>query len=565
MCGIAGIAGSVNNGETLMGRMLESMKHRGPDYRGVWTDSNIVLGHNRLSIIDLSEQANQPMHSIDGRYTLVYNGEIYNYKELKDDLKKVYPFKTQSDSEVLLYAYIYWGTDCLNHLNGMFSFAIWDNQEKKLFAARDRFGVKPFFYSVHNDNLIFASEIKGLFAYGIEKVPDEETWLRYLKYGTYGLYGKSFWKEIKELKAGHFLEYEKGKLKIRRWYDFIGNVGKVHKYDNYDSLAADYVELLKDAVSLRFRSDVPVGFNLSGGLDSSILLAMVHHLFPEDPHISAFTFYSDDERYDELPWVQSMIDNTNKPLVKCLLTPEDVAENIKLFCHHQDEPYGGLPTIAYSNIFREARKRGIIVLLDGQGMDEAWAGYDYYNKQGEIYVQGTNQSPTRPNTLKKGLRESVNGLSYEKVFNDDLLDKQYRDIVYTKFPRLLRFSDRFSMMHSTELREPFLDHRLVEFAFAQNREMKIRNGEHKWALRRIASEYLPDNVVFAPKRALQTPQREWMSNGLRPLVEESLTMLCDNPWFEADQLKKEWSDYLDGKSDNSFYVWQWINTKQLLS
>jgi asparagine synthase (glutamine-hydrolysing) len=205
MCGIGGIIGKIECREQLMQQMLTKQQHRGPDAQGRWRDNDIILGHNRLSIIDLHPGANQPMSSSDGRYVIVFNGEIYNYKELKQQLLSDYNFKTKSDTEVIIASYKKWGKNCLEHLNGMFSFALWDKEDKKFFAARDRFGVKPFYYAFREGNLFFSSEIKTLWAAGIPKERKLAVWAKYLVYGSYGLPSQTFWDNIYQLPGGHYL------------------------------------------------------------------------------------------------------------------------------------------------------------------------------------------------------------------------------------------------------------------------------------------------------------------------------------------------------------------------
>jgi asparagine synthase (glutamine-hydrolysing) len=315
MCGIAGIIGEKALPDTL-DKITKIQTHRGPDYTGSWFDANICLGHNRLSIIDLSESANQPFHHQSERYIIVFNGEIYNYLELKNELDQ--SFSTNSDTEVLLAAYVKWGIACLDKLNGMFSFAIWDKQEEKLFAARDRFGVKPFYYHQSEDTFYFSSEIKGLHAAGVSKIPNKKTWANFLCFGSYGELDETFWNEVSQLPASHYLEYSKGKLSIDKWYFFEKEIVKHQKNISYEEVKKTYTALLKDSIKLRFRSDVPVGFNISGGLDSSALLSFVNDQETKDK-IQAFTFYTNDDRYDELPWVEEMITLTNNPLEKVVL------------------------------------------------------------------------------------------------------------------------------------------------------------------------------------------------------------------------------------------------------
>ena len=585
MCGIAGIIGNYNLHQ--LDEMLQSQYHRGPDFTDKYTDEGFaILGHNRLAIIDLSPQSNQPFFDNSGRYVIVFNGEIYNYIELKADLSSQYNFKTESDTEVLLAAYIIYGKQCLQKLNGMFAFAILDKQEKKLFAARDRFGVKPLYYCIQNKSFYFSSEIKAIHAAGISKSPNEKVWASYFAYGYYGNPDETFFESIHQLPGGHYLELvfcqselsqsrasrgvedlsNKLNLNIVKWYCFEEEVAKQPKNLSYEEAKSNYLILLKDSIKIRFRADVSVGFNISGGLDSSVLLALVNDFsnfqLPTSnfqPLVNAYTFYTNNPDYDELPWVEMMMAKTQNPLTKVLLRADEVPDLANKITWQQDEPFGGIPTLAYVKIFEQARKDKVLVLLDGQGMDEQWAGYDYYTQDSEATIQGVMNSPYKTNMLSRSFLAKAEKPIYPKPFEDDILNKQYRDLFYTKIPRALRFNDRISMAYSTELREPFLDYRLVELAFSLPLDFKIKNGISKYMLREIASEFLADDLVFAPKRALQTPQREWLAEDLKDWVE-----LCFNEienskfrdWFDIDALKKELELYLKGNAQSSFHIWQ---------
>ncbi len=559
MCGIAGIIGhSANRGSIL--QMLEMQKHRGPDFVDYYLEENkIVLGHNRLSIIDLSSNANQPFISGCGNYILIYNGELYNYLELKQELQSKYTFKTQSDTEVLLNAYIEWGEQCLNKLNGMFSFAIWNKKEQFLFAARDRFGVKPFYYFFDNTSFIFASEINSLWAAGIPEIPNDKVWLNYFAEGSYGMPDETFWMGIQQLSGGHCLTLKDNSLQIKKWYHFEERITELQNHFEEDE--EEYItRLLVKAINLRFRADVPIGFNLSGGLDSSTLLALIDQQNRDKSTIETFTFITNDERYDELYWVKSMLHKKPYPINVCELNHNEVPELALKIAKNQSEPYGGIPTIAYSKIFQKASQKGIKVLLDGQGSDEAWAGYDYYVNNSQNNIQGISKSPFRSNVLNVDFTKEYQKTVYSKPFQEDLLNLQFRDLFYTKIPRALRFNDRVSMLYSTELREPFLDYELVEYVFSRPQRLKIKNGVQKWMLRKIAEKFLQKDLVLAPKRPLQTPQREWLSYDLKDWVISEIEVLMGNHWFDRKQLQNEMNLFFKGDNQSSFHIWQWINT-----
>ena len=569
MCGIAGIIGPDPKEEELE-QMLQKQSHRGPDHTGTYLDRGFAaLGHNRLSIIDLSPEANEPFQDNSGRFFLTFNGEIYNYKELREELKNSYDFGTSSDTEVLLAAFMHWGKDCLQKFKGMFSFAIWDTQEKTLFAARDRFGVKPFFYSEVKGNLYFTSEIKALQHLPNRNKPDEKVWAKYFSFGSYGMPEETFFQNISQLPGGHYLNFGRGKFEIIKWYNFEEGVASISEKYSFSKAKERYLEILKESILLRFRADVPVGFNISGGVDSSLLLALVNQ-YKEDQLINAYTFYTGDNRYDELPWVEKMIASTNTPLQKVKFSADEVAETAKKISISQDEPYGGIPTLAYSKIFQQAQKDGIKVLLDGQGMDEQWAGYDYYfqNNFRDKTIQGSgDKTPFRRNVLNREFASLAEKPVYPEPFGDRLRNLQFRDLFCTKIPRALRFNDRISMAYGVELREPFLDHKLVEFAVAMPPELKMQDGTQKFLIREILKDLAPAEISFAPKRPLQTPQREWVANELRIFVEEQLQQLKISPaayWFDHHQIEKEWKKYLAGDNCSSFHVWQWVNAALLI-
>jgi len=565
MCGITGILGVNPKNVSTIQLMLETQKHRGPDATHFWSDQNIVLGHNRLSIIDLSDSANQPMNSTCGNYSIVFNGEIYNYPEIKKELQQDYTFKTNSDTEVLLAAFIKWNVKMLDKLNGMFSFAIWNKKENTLFAARDRFGVKPFYYTIFENQLYFSSEIKTLFAAGIPRVTNKKVWANYYSFGTYGLPDETFFENISPLKAGHFFEIhfsenlDFNSVKSQLWYDFPARISTIKQLP-IGELKERYEALLKDAIQLRFRADVSLGMNVSGGLDSSTLIHLVHQNLPSQKSIEAFTFYSDNSTYDELPWVNELMKTTPYLLHKVLLDYKAIPELIQKVSYYQDEPFGGFPTLAYSLLFQSASQKGIKVILDGQGMDEAWAGYDYYHNKSNHVIQGLNSSPIRPEAINYELLQFAAKEIYDTPFDNRLQNLQYRDLFYTKIPRALRFNDRVSMMHGTELREPFLDYRLVELAFAQSEDKKLYNGQTKWLLRDLVKNRLGDSIALAPKRALQTPQREWISNELRDYFDSQIELFLDLDYVNKKQVQHIWKNYKNGNQDNSFYIWQWVNS-----
>ncbi|MQA28696.1 MAG: asparagine synthase (glutamine-hydrolyzing) [Luteitalea sp.] len=567
MCGIAGLVGGRWRPEQL-DAMVASQRHRGPDASAVHIDVEraVGLGHNRLSILDLSRAGLQPMASHDGRYWIAFNGEVYNYLELKAELD-TYPYRSATDTEVILAAYERWGVACLHRFVGMFAFLIWDRHERRLIAARDRFGVKPLVYHRRNDgSLVLASEIRALHAAGVPAAPDATTWATYLTYGLSDHSERTFWDGISSLAPGCALTWHNGQTRTWQWYDLKEQIGVELDTRPIEVVREEYLGLLAESVRFRFRADVPVGVNLSGGLDSSTLLGLVQQVQGAGSNVTAFTFVTGDPRYDELPWVQQMLARTEHPSVVCRLRAGDVPDLAASVQLHQDEPFGGLPTLAYARLFERARDAGVTVLLDGQGMDEQWAGYDYYVQamQGgpTPLVQGMREKPVRPHCLTPELARRAEPFEAPTPFPDALRNAQFRDARYTKIPRALRFNDRVSMRSSIELREPFLDHRMFELALRQPADRKIAEGMHKCLLRQLTEQLLPEGLIEAPKRPVQTPQREWLAGELREwadsTIERGLTAY-GGVWLDADAVRAEWRRYCLGGSDNSFYVWQWIS------
>jgi asparagine synthase (glutamine-hydrolysing) len=582
MCGVAGIVGEPRP-EGLIEAMLGCQGHRGPDDRGIYQseDRLALLGHNRLSILDTSSAGHQPMSDPSGRYWLVFNGEIYNYLELRRELKGSYgrEFVTGSDSEVLLAAWDCWGPTCLDRLIGMFAFAIWDRERRSLFLARDRFGVKPLYLHQTGRHqtgghqtggaLLFASEIKALHQAGVSAEPDPEAWSSWLSHGIYESDERCFWRHIRPLPPGHCATFEQlpgstdFALRVQCWWDLAQSSGVEFDQRGDEEVMSEVLELLEQSVDYRFRSDVPLGLNLSGGLDSSALLALVQRVHGDHSDVRVMTFSTGDPDYDETPWVQQMLAQTAHPLLEARLRPDDVPELALSLQRIQDEPFGGLPNLAYARLFEVARDAGLIVLLDGQGLDEQWAGYDYYRKADAGFtVQGSSTSSLRPDCLSEDFRRLATTLPVARPFADELRNRQYMDARFSKLPRALRFNDRASMRSSTELREPFLDHRLFELALRQPAERKIGSDGGKVLLRRIVAPMLPQGLAMAPKRPVQTPQREWLRGPLRGWANEMLEVALTSfaaDWFDRPAVERAWHDFMSGRGDNAHWTWQWIN------
>lgn len=573
MCALFGFFADIEHPDYVLNTMGSVLLHRGPDYQGKFIDGRIGLGHNRLSVIDLSSAGHQPMILEEDGLVLVFNGELFNYKELKKELSGE-SFFSETDSEVLLRGFKVWGKECLQRFNGMFAFAIWDRNKRELFLARDRFGIKPLYYSQRPNGIYFASEPKGLFAAGVPQENNLTAWSTYLEFGTYEHGEYTFFEGVNQLRAGHCMTITSdGAVHLETYYDLAEVVGPANeKIEDEDKISAEYFSMLGNSVDICFRSDVPVGVAISGGVDSSILMAMIRKSGQDPSQIKAFTYTCDDPRYDETPWVKELLIQQNHPWYISRTKYETIPDLITKTALNQEEPFGGFNTLCLSELFRLAQLEGVTVLLDGNGLDEQWAGYEYYSKTdwtSEEYLRGPVQasktSPVRPDCLTPELRGKSEALDFPRPFNSMLDNLRYRDLVYTKIPRALRFADRASMMHSRELRIPFLDHRLVEYSFKVPPSSLICDRQHKYLLRRMAKGIVPDSVLKAQKRPLHTPQREWLANELSGLAGDLIhsRKFRELGWFNLKTVDSEWTNFKKSEADNSFFVWQWISAALL--
>jgi asparagine synthase (glutamine-hydrolysing) len=598
MCGIAGIIGGHVELRRL-DRMTDQLAHRGPDGRGVWLDERheVGLGHRRLSILDVSDDGAQPMHSACGRFTITFNGEIYNYLELKDQLD--YPFRTGSDTEVILAAYAQWGEACVERFNGMFAFAIWNHGARELFCARDRLGVKPFFLARHHNQYVFASEIKALLAAGVEARPNMNMWARYLANGEFEQPDESFFDGVSALKPGHTYTLKPdGSLYERRYWYLPQRIGEPWQ-GSESAAAAQLSSLLDDAVRLRLRSDVPVALNLSGGLDSSSVAQAFLRLSPNGQATHAFTASFDDPRYDEDQYAEQVVAGSLCLRHVTRLRPSEVPALAAQAMWSQEAPFGGIGMIAYEAIHHQMQRLGLKVALEGQGGDELFAGYNYFRSlplldamdrgdcsaahrylntmrpyapvvraarqvlegQGNVYQDGSNY--LAPECIVPQMRARATERSIDQPFDSRLMNALYRDLTATKLVRVLRMNDRISMAHGVELRQPFLDYRLVEFAATLPAHFKLHRGYGKYILRKAMDGKLPAEVIWTAKRPVVTPQREWMQHHLKDWVMD----IIHDPRFRARGLfdvaavQKTFDAYLRGGSENAFFIWQWINTE----
>ena len=568
MCGIAGILSYKTKPElNQLKLMTDELIHRGPDGEGQWINekANIGLGHRRLSIIDLSQAGAQPMHYANNRYTISFNGEIYNYIELKQELiKKGYQFKTQTDTEVLLALYDAEKENCLKKIDGMFAFAIWDEKEQILFCARDRFGEKPFFYYHDNDRFVFASEIKALWKAGINKKIKESFIYNYLLFGTTEDINRpteTIYENINKLEPATFIKVNlSGKIIKEKYWQI--DLSKQNNTVNIDEAKEQFLSLFTNSIKNRLRSDVAVGSSLSGGLDSSSIVCLINEIKGQEQEQKTFSARFKDFEKDEGYFIKKVLE-TRKNIKSFDVYPDEnsLIDNWKNIVYYQDEPFGSFSIAAQYEVMQLAKRNNVTVLLDGQGADELMAGYHpyfetYYNslykkdkalygKEISAYRMLYNKEFANPNLKTNLLQKNKKLYSFlskkrRKIIssNNDYFVGINPDIVaenkgkeppiaqftslkehlyYSTFTKglseLLRYADRNSMAHSVEVRLPFLNYKLVEFIFSLPEDMLINKAWTKFILRYSMQEILPKEITWRKdKIGYEPPQNKWINN-----------------------------------------------------
>ncbi|MCX5677993.1 MAG: asparagine synthase (glutamine-hydrolyzing) [Candidatus Omnitrophica bacterium] len=619
MCGIAGIINldksPLDGG--IIEKMICSERHRGPDDSGLYVNGHVGLGHVRLSIIDLSKDAGQPMHNEDSRLFIVHNGEIYNYLELKDELAGLgHAFRSRSDTEVILHAYEEWGEDCLSRFNGMWAFAILDLNKRVLFCARDRFGVKPFYYHLDKDIFIFASEIKSLLCHPkVRRQPNDSTVFNYLAsgYGYMDISDETFFKGIRQLKQAHYatVPLDGGRQFSQKRYWNLAPHKKL-RLNNEEEAYENFRDLFEDSIKLRLRSDVPLGVSLSGGLDSSSIACVSARLL-KGGAIEAFSSCFDEAEYDEREYIAQVLDKTKAKANFIFTRPENLFDEMEEIMWHQEEPYSTLSIFPQWYVMKLAHQKGVKVLLTGQGGDEVLGGYHKYYfylladlvasgkwgaAQNEIRryreLKGDDAlvagkvfkimaSHIAPQGVKNILKRfnaqgapayldkdfaghNTNRVFTEKRFGSILNNDLYNALKISPLPSLLHIDDRSSMAHSVESRSPFLDYRLVEYAFSLGPEYKIRDGITKYMLRRSMKGILPEEVrTRTDKMGFATPLEKWFRTDLKTKVYGIINSdsFKKRPYFNQARVQRKLDDFMSGKGgageSGHFTIWSWVN------
>lgn len=615
MCGIAAI---ISNNKQLvtaqrLKQMTDSLAHRGPDGEGIWLNeaNNVGLGHRRLSILDLSDAASQPFHYLN-RYTIIHNGEIYNYVELKEALaKKGYRFQTQSDTEVITAAYDCYKEQCVQYFDGMFAFIIWDEQEQQLFAARDRFGEKPLYYFLDNEHLIFGSELKALWACGIEKSWNHTMLLSFLANGhTQKAADTSltFYKNILSVPPAHYVRFHlrSEELHIHQYWD-------LDKLTSVQISEADAIEkfqhLFTSSIQRRLRSDVTVGTSLSGGLDSSSIVAASNKFQAANYTHQCFTASFPGFEKDELKYSKLVAQEIGLQQFITEPTVESFIADIEKLCYHQEQPFTSSSVYAQYKVMELAKQYGVTVLLDGQGADETLAGYSKYvhwylqeqiaklkfgfaNKERFAFQQ--NKIPFQwsfANYMAAWLPLPASTRLEEKerknIFHHSFISKEYAHEYYDKFysvlkppvsklndilyfntmqqglGELLHYADRNSMAHGREIRLPFLNHELVEFIFSLPATLKMHSGFTKYILRKTMNGVLPNEIVWRTEKVgYEPPQKKWLEHQkLQEFIMESRKKLVAEKILSDRVLEQ--TVQLKGAYEADNFDWRYLITSQL--
>jgi asparagine synthase (glutamine-hydrolysing) len=601
MCGITGIVGKNLNSEFYRSALLKmngAIAHRGPDAEGFWNDDYCYLGHRRLSIIDLSDAGNQPFFSEDKRYVLVYNGEIYNYKDIRLELQRAehgtksipYIFKTDTDTEVVLAAFMRWGKDCVKRLNGMFAFSIWDKQEQKLLIARDRLGIKPLYYSYEQDVLVFASEIRAVLSSGlIERKLNLNSVGEFVQYAT--VYApNTILRDVSMLMPGHLLECEDGKIQMEKYWD-INQFTKSKEDLTYQETCNRINQLLVASVERRMVADVPFGAFLSGGIDSSAVVGLMSKVTSEK--IKTFNVSFDESEFSEAEYARQISQKFNTDHHEIKLTPDDFLKQLPEALNSIDHPSGDG---ANSYIVSKATKNaGITMALSGLGGDELFAGYDIFKRYYELNRKGwLNLIPAKGllGKLLAAKKKSVQGDKTAEILNLDTItalnaypinrklfnqkdfhslmkehfnDKNFlktiihkievdKDHVLSKVSLLeiqtymqnvlLRDTDQMSMAVALEVRVPFLDFKLVEFVLGVKDAFKYPHSQKK-LLTDSLGDLLPENIINRPKMGFMLPWKDWLKGDLKDFCEENIVQLSKRSFIHRDAVLLIWNRFLN--------------------
>ncbi len=605
MCGINGFTWK---DATLIERMNGTLKHRGPDDQSTYIDERVSLGHRRLSIIDLSPAGRQPMENEDESIWIIFNGEIYNFGEIRPELeRKGHKFRSNTDTEVIIHAYEEWGYDCVSKFNGMWAFAIYDKTKGLLFLSRDRFGVKPLYYYQGDKGLVFSSEIKGILEHNLKRRPYDKAIYDYLALGFVDHSPETFFEGIFRLIPGGSLVYNLSdrSVKVFQWYDLEGNVkgsDKLHRNLSEEELALKIRDLFEDSVRYRLISDVPVGSCLSGGIDSSAIVYAMRDLNSQ-AEIKTFSMVFPGRKIDESSYVDLVVRDTGVEPYRISPAPDDLLKDLEDLVWTQEEPFRTPSIYGQYKVMELAHKNGMKVLLDGQGSDELFAGYFIYykyylfesllslrldearqtakvigDKLNDIFVFPVATMLSKlglSNWLLKniGLKKAsyLNNLDDIELANP-LTDRGfslnralYSDLVRYSIPQLLRYEDKNSMRWSIETRVPFLDYRFVELAMSLSSDCKIRKGVTKHILRKALKDLVSPRILERKdKIGFVTPDEDWLSSpAFADMAREIMgsDSFKSRRYWKPEEAARLMEEHIKGLKNHSEEIWRIINTE----
>lgn len=623
MCGIAGFYSqslSKDKANKTIIEMLDSISYRGPDHQGIWQNNFLTFGHKRLSIQDLSPDGHQPMKSLDGRYTIIFNGEIYNFNELRSEFINV-KLKGHSDTEVLLEAFSFWGLEkTLSKINGMFSFALWDNKLSTLFLARDRFGEKPLYYYYENGIFAFASEIKALENYGELNLEIDRSALTYQLENSFIPAPLSIYKKVRKIPPGNILTFSPNKnLKITPYWTIESDI--IEGKNNVLSCEEEATEALKnclsEAVRLRMLSDVPIGAFLSSGIDSNLIVSLMQE--NSSKSINTFSIGFENSEYNEAIYAKETAEYLGTNHHEEYLTSRDVLEIVPKLGEMFDEPFSDSSQIP-SYLVSAVAKKNVTVCLSGDGGDELFFGYERYSSLPKIWskIRRIPFKPTLANfldetspenleriffflkpslknigreiTLGTKLKNMGNWISYENFIDfysmamrhwkngnkiikgggySEIWPKQhsidlsiYEEMMYKDQVSYLPFDiltkvDRSSMFTSLETRIPFLDPQVSKISWRIPLEMKNKNGNQKWILKKILNQYLPKKFINKPKKGFALPISQWLRTDLKEWASDLLSKsrLDRQNLYHHKPITEKLEKHLKGTEDNGAFLW----------
>jgi asparagine synthase (glutamine-hydrolysing) len=619
MCGINGIYGvtKLSNPKELLEKMNSVTHHRGPDFSAVYIDEQVAFGHNRLAIIDLNTSSNQPFISNDGNVVLAFNGEIYNYQEVRKLIDN-YDFKTNSDTEVIVAAYQKWGIGCVHQFNGMFAFAIWDKALQKFFLVRDRLGIKPIYYFDNNQQFAFSSELRGLLSLPfIDKKINPSALADYVQYGTVHA-PRTIIQDIKMLLPGHYMTISDDGSTITEYWDINQKYSRKSQGQSYDEVKTEVRNLFFKSVERRLIADVPFGAFLSGGIDSSAVVAAMSKVSPNK--IKTFSITFEEEAFSEAKYARIIAEKYNTDHTEIKLTPEDFLKTLPKAIASMDHPsFDGVNSYVVSEV---TKKAGVTMALSGLGGDELFAGYDIFKRAYSLLDKkwmfsfphilrsfaGTAIKLAKPSVssekIAKILKVKYLELPYYYPINREIYsDEEVQQCVYgiseysnavkeivdfgvgintngSKAPFLsrvsyaeintymqnvlLRDTDQMSMAHALEVRVPFLDYELVEYVYGVKDEFKYPHSPKKLLVDALG-DLLPNEIVNRPKMGFTFPWESWMRGNLKGYCVEGLDALKATKIVDEDFINKQWKSFLSGSSKTKWsHFWhlvvlgQWI-------